>query len=324
MSHLTEDDLNQIRFIDKAALGPNRVIPTLSFYVDGEWHAWIKAEDKLIKMQMWPVESHYFGDVPERETDQCFSLLHLLAQHTFGPLMDRPFTALFNDIQNLAVSLAKCRFFYTHRETDDLCARRVLETEVEYIVTTCRGVYDLLQELISDHWRMIKLQDGSNKQELPKKRFAKMVDGSPTPGQLTSRYGLTDQFSQWYVDQEPFFAQLKSIRDRLMHNGANLELLYMTERGMAVQKEQKPFSDLYQWPADVEIQNGLVPLRPVLCKVIFSTIEACNSFARVLAEHIAVPLPVAPGLQFYSRGYHDRELASLESCIETASWCGDA
>jgi hypothetical protein len=73
-------------------LDPNRVVPGLYFFVKGEWHCWLIAGDKLCKMQMWPAEASYFGDKPERDTDQRFPLLEIIAQRTlFQGMLRRSF-----------------------------------------------------------------------------------------------------------------------------------------------------------------------------------------------------------------------------------------
>ena len=75
--------LKEVPFL-KPNISPGHPILSLSFFVQDEWHCWLPHGDKLVKMKMWPVESTYFGDKPERDSDQDFALLNLMAQRTFG------------------------------------------------------------------------------------------------------------------------------------------------------------------------------------------------------------------------------------------------
>ena len=185
--------------------------------MNSEWHVWLKLQDHLAKIAGTPSEGHYFGDCPDKATDQSFELLNLMAQHTLTREMLRIFGALSSDIRNLAASLAKCRFIFRHQTANDASLHRFIETETEFLVTTCRSVFDLLQEAVADHWKMTVLADGRPKQVLPKKRFKEVMrtkdDGDLTPEHLEEKYGLTPDFAQWYVSQALFFALLKDVRD---------------------------------------------------------------------------------------------------------------
>jgi hypothetical protein len=100
----------------KKPLDPHCVFITLDFYVNGEWHCWIPNGDKLFKIKAWPVEAYFFADKQDRNSDQCFDLLNLMAQRTLTEEMCRDFSALWNDYQGLSASLAKLRLYNSNRD----------------------------------------------------------------------------------------------------------------------------------------------------------------------------------------------------------------
>ena len=317
------EQLKEIPFFDAAAWHPGRDIYCLQFFVKGMWHSWIPTPDGLLKMQMWPSESNYLGDAPEQNTDQCFLLAHFTVQHASFPEMQRSHKGIWNDFQNLATSLAKIRCFFQALPKKHE-ASRFVQTEIEYMVMVCRGVYDLLQEMISAHWERIRLHDTTIKKRKMPKSFADVLFQSSkqrTPEQISSRYGLPLLISQWYCQQFPFFSWLRDLRDRLAHGGnSSVDILFATERGFAIQRSEKPWCDLYDWPKDCEQPNGLVPIRPALCAIVRNVLQTCDSFAHLLQTTIKVPEELFPGLRLYSRGYYDKHLNELDAVIQGALW----
>lgn len=179
--------------------------------------------------------------------------------------------------------------------------------------------------MIAAHWDRIKLhKPPRNKRQLPKS-FAEVVlkGDQPRPSaDLVDRFGLPQIFADWYVSQTKFFKWLRSLRNRMAHGGSSAaKILYCAERGYAIHRGEKPWCDLYDWPKEVELQNGLVPIRPALCAMIWNTVTVTDSFAQVLEHTIELPNPLFPGLCYYSRGYHDREFHQIGDVLHNSWWC---
>ena len=100
-----------------------------------------------------------------------------------------------------------------------------------------------------------------------------------------------------------------------------MKLLYSTERGYAIHRNEKHWRELYDWPKEVELPNELVPIRPLLCTIIWNVVRATETFAQVLERTIQLPEPLFPGLRFYSRGYYDRELDEIPHVMHNSWWC---
>jgi hypothetical protein len=315
-----------IPFFDAASWSPDRAISSLHFFVKGEWHCWFPAGNELQRVYAWPSEASYFGDAPERSTDQSFQFLNLTYQRASFPEMYRASHGIWNDFQNFATSLAKINlFFQSSKKTKGTETTRFVQTEIEYIVMVARGVYDLLQEMIAAHWDRIRLHKPlKSKRQLPKS-FADVVlkgDQPRSSEELIEKYGLPKVFADWYVSQTRFFKWLRSLRNRMAHGGGSpVKILFCAERGYAIQRGEKPWCDLYDWPKEVEVQNGLVPIRPAICTIIWNTVTVTDSFAQVLERTIEFPKELFPGLKYYSRGYHDREFHQIGEVLTNSWWC---
>lgn len=315
-------ELEQVPYLAKP-FPASSIVASLSFFVGGEWHCWLPVGGKLQKMKMWPYEASYFGDRPERGTDQFFPLFDLLAQRTLQPGMTRAKNGLQNDFRGLAASLAKMSLY--HREgIGGVEVRWFMQTELEYVLMVARSVFDLLQEVISAHWASIKVAGQRHKRKLPGS-FSDVIrqgDRLRTAEEIAEKYSLSPSLADWYSAQAPFFMVLRSLRDKVMHGGAlPAETLFVTDRGFAIFRDLKPFSELYQWPVECELPNHLVPLRPVVCRIIQSTRDACDSFAKYLLDNVQLPPEIAPGFRYYSRGEHDCELTLVPKILKDSLWC---
>jgi len=313
--------LQEVPFL-KSPLDPKHDIVTLQFYVNEEWHCWLPYGDKLVKMQMWPVEANYFGDKPERNTDQSFSLLDMMAQRTLGGEMYRTFHALWNDYHGLSASLAKMRLYYASRANEEYGIRRFVQSEIEYLAILCRSIFDLLQELVCLHMARIYVPAGPQPKKLPN-GFRDVVHKNNqdlSADKLVSRYHLPHPIAEWYVRHRDFFMQLRAIRDRIVHRGSTIEMIFSTDQGFAVSRDNDPFGGLYNWPSTCELPNSLVPIRPALATMVFKTIAACDDFAATLSTSVVMPGDLAPGLRLYSRGINDREFVVIKASMAQSQW----
>jgi hypothetical protein len=202
---------------------------------------------------------------------------------------------------------------------------RFVQTEVEYIIYVIRSVFDLLQEMIAGHWDRIELLDKSvKKQKLPKS-FADVLlhkETLRTSEEITKRYGLPKPFADWYVENAKFFMFIRTLRNRLAHSGHSpIEALFCTERGFAIFRKERHWCELYDWPKEVELPNELVPLRPVLCTMVWAIVAATDTFAQILTKTIVLPGELFPGLRYFSRGYHDHEFIKMDKVLEHSWWC---
>lgn len=318
---IPHSELQAIPFFD-SGFDPAHVITTLSFYVDGEWHSWIPVGDKLQKMKGWPVEANYFGDCRERDTDQRFPLLELLSQRTLTNDMHGRFRAIWNDFQMMAASLGKVQLFYESRDHTTLGIRRFMQSEIEMLTNVCRSIFDLLQEIAAAHIARIHVPDSPPAKRLPSS-FRAMVfksNARMSVTEIVTRYQIPAEIAEWYCRHIDFFLDLRSIRDKFIHGGKTIEMIFSTDRGFAVSREDDPFYGLFDWPVSCESPNSLVPIRPVLCTVVRCTLDACDDFVKTLESSVQLPDMLAPKLSLWSRGINDHKLEEIDSVLAGSLW----
>lgn len=323
MRTITTEDLQQIPFIDHANIN-GRIIRSLSFYSDGEWHFWLNTERGLFKIKGTPGEALYFGEEPEREDDIHLHFIDFICQRAYWSSVTKPVEGLISDVYNVAASLAKLSLLATHaHDQSRMGLSRMVTTELEYLFSTCRSMFDLLQETIAALWKTVRLLDESiTKRSLPTS-FSDVVfkAGRPqTAAEIQQRYGLPQDLALFYEESTPFFTQLRSFRDNIIHRGSTFEVVYVTERGFAVHEKLRPFCDFGVWDEPHKLPNGLCSLRPAASYVVLRTLEACDRFSRRLESCIQFPPPIAPGFRIFVRGFCNHELASVNEVIGRCLW----
>lgn len=301
-----------------------RTIRSLSFYSDGEWHFWLTTERGLFKSKGTPGEALYFGKDPEREDDIHLHFIDFICQRAYWSSVEKPVEGLISDVYNLAASLAKLSLLATHaRDQDRMRLRRMVNTELEYLFSTCRSMFDLLQETIAALWKTVRLLDESVvKRPLPL-AFSDVLlkSGRPlTVAEIQQRYGLPQELALFYEESAPFFTQLRSFRDNIIHRGSTFDMVYVTENGFAVHERLRPFCDFGVWNEPHKLPNGLCSLRPVASYVVLRTLEACDRFSRLLESCIQFPPPIAPGFRVFVRGFCNGELASVDAVVKQCLW----
>src|ERR1700687_5996009 len=105
-----------------------------------------------MKVQIWPAECPYFGTKPKKDHDGCFHFIDLIAQRACFNQIAKPFGGLQDDIFTLAASLAKVRWLHETKLAIGSGVTRMVATEIDYIFSACRSIFDLLQEILFKLW----------------------------------------------------------------------------------------------------------------------------------------------------------------------------
>lgn len=319
---ISRTELAKIPYIDAEAIG-GRSLTTLTFYEAKQWHMWIATPDGLHPLLGHPVEGDYFGKEPESETDACVTFLDFMAQRACWADALHPIEGLSCDIHNLGASLAKIDLFYKVSRERKTEISRFVSTEIEYIFSVCRSIFDLLQKTISRLWsRIIPTDKSLLKKNLPDS-FRGMVlkDRSlMTPGEISQRWNIPKEFAEYYARQGPFFELLRGYRDQISHHGKDLRFLFVTERGFALSADTDPFACFKVWNDEHMLPNRLASLRPILAHIITETIKACEEFTSVMQRFIIFPPPIAPEFTLFLRGHHTKELLQMSSIIDNCLW----
>jgi hypothetical protein len=221
----------------------------------------------------------------------------------------------------MGTSIAKLKHVWKFRnEIGNGNEARFASTELEYLVALCRTVFDLLQETFSLLWansvRLTSPEDEAFRRGHPLPRtFSKMVldqkERPRTADEIVSKFRLPPPLAKQFADAAPFFAQLRRVRDRVIHRGGNFRGVYGTERGFCVDPTRVPFKDFPGWKPEHQYNDNISTILPWLADLVIRTIETCNGLVGVFTQTIVLPPAIAPGYLIIVRGPHNDVLASL-------------
>jgi hypothetical protein len=322
MSAVSLDELAKVPFVDLKDLR-GRTISSLSFW-DGEWHLWVQlADGKLMKIQGWPAEGGYFGKDAQQPMDAYLEFLNFIAQHCSIPSVMPMFISLQQDFFNMCASIRK--FDLLHEQSGNLktAAGRLVATELEYLFSLCRSVFDLLQEIVAVQWQAVKLVDPNIKKKQLPRSFADVALSAGTlrsEDELINRFHLPQPLAAFYARHGLFFEILRTFRDRFVHGGSTPEQVFVTERGFAVVRTSQPFCRFTLWTEEHMLPNELCSLRPVIGHLVVETLRACEDDATTIQTIIQWPPPIAPGMSFFLRGFFNGSMAQCTEAIDKCLW----
>jgi hypothetical protein len=153
--------------------------------------------------------------------------MDFIAQHASFPELKFAVVGVMDDISNLSASLAKLQLLHASRDSVGSGTTRMVATEVEYILSVCRSLFDLLQEVISKLWQKVTLTASAGKKRPMKGSFASVAlfhEAPVTAEKLVEKYGLPEPLAVFYTAVAPFFLQLRTIRNNLLHHGRRSRL----------------------------------------------------------------------------------------------------
>jgi hypothetical protein len=315
-------NFQKIPHIDATTLS-GRFVASLSFLADGQWTQWIPTEDGLISMKAWPAESCYFAKERERESDCFFQFLDFIAQRGNLTSVQKAFRGLIEDFFNLAASLQKFDILFENYEKHRLGLSRLVATELEYLVSLCRSIFDLLQEVIAAQWHSVALLDKSNKKKQLPKSFSEMVlKGQDLRSQedIEQRFLIPADLAFFYHGAGPFFQLLRTLRDKFIHGGNSPESIFVTSQGFAMKGDVEPFSKLMVWNQEHRLPNDLCSLRPVLAYFVNETLRACEAYSVAIQNVVQFFPPTCPGMKFFMRGFFSNQLLQSESILSECKW----
>jgi hypothetical protein len=297
-------EFSQIPFFDHPEI-PGRFVTSVMFYNDAGWRVWLQTEgNKFVEVQAWPAETFYFGTKPEQQDDIYSVFLTLLAQRINYSDLKPIFSGIADDYFNLSASLEKLKLIAAKAEQRG--AARMAATEVEYLLSLCRSLFDLLQEVIEKLWDRTTLTVPNGKKRALKQSFSDMVLHANTPRtaqELCDRFGIPPVLADCYAKHAPLFLKLRQFRDNLVHRGYQVQAIFAGDGTFLIRRGFGPFRPLNIW-YDPECQpNDLVPLMPALHMLVYATISACEEFGDALFKCIKFPPPIVPDMALFMRGY---------------------
>ena len=273
----------------------------------------VENENRLIEVQAWPAEAVYFADAMQSPDDLALHFLDFMAQRANITAVEKPILGLHDDLFNLCASLAKIDHLHQERKKIGTGVSRMIVTEVEFLFSICRSIFDLLQEIISTIWGSIQLHDSTVTKKPLKDAFSSMVlfESRPCGSQeLSKRFGLPAPLADYYVRHTEFFLTLRQFRDNVIHRGSVVQTIFSSDDGFLIRRDTRPFSSMQIWNDSERSPTGLVPLSPAIGMLIYQTLVACEDFSSTIASMIQFPPPIAPGMSLYARSYFNAAMSA--------------
>jgi len=102
------DEIGVIQYVDPRAILRGQIVCTGTFRTDGQWQLWFANNGRLLPIQIVDLsEGTYFGDCAATPHDLALHALNLIAQHACFEETAKPFMGIWDDLYNVAASLAK-------------------------------------------------------------------------------------------------------------------------------------------------------------------------------------------------------------------------
>ena len=294
-----------------------------------EWHAWVPRPDGTL----FPVkprdvgEGIYLAREEARADDIYFPFASFVWQRASWAEVRHWYRAIIEDVHQLAASIAKIDFFWAMRERapgGGLGIRRFVSSELEYLLTVCRSVFDELQEVVGAIWGRVRLLDQEQQRRKGQLRssFADMVivNGElMTAEQIAERRRIPPPLAAAYASAGSFLVLLRGLRDGIIHHGKDAPVVGAAERGFVVLKNEKAFASLPIWNDEHSLNEHAVSLRPALAYVAVTTLHTCNTFADILGQLFEFPRDLAPDHRLFIRSVHGGALIAAQDILQGAS-----
>ena len=313
---LPKTELEKLNHIDCLNIA-GRAIPLLPYWDGESWHGWVIKDNQLIDFHPHDVrQGEYFGVKAAEENDIILPFIEFFWQHASWPDLFMLYYRISDDIQNLLTSLAKIDHFFITRDSIGSGVSFFVATEIEYLITVSRSIFDLLQEIISVIWKTHIIlidqnaQQMKDKMHLPKSFKDILITNNRlrTKEEIIAKYHFIDELASFYSNIGEFFFCLRSYRDDLIHLGVVLDYIYSTEKGFCVDIKRKPFSLFNIWKDEYKYNDHIYSLRPFLAHIMCYTIGSCNAFIDVIRRTIQFPEPLTSKCRVYNRYFNNSSI----------------
>jgi hypothetical protein len=289
---------------------------------ESDWYIWVTSPNGLQRVRGFPERSLYFGKQVESSHDIYIPFFSFYTQSALFPDVQTLVSRLLVDVRHLSTSMSKIGLFDYLSRNGNLNPDQFVKSEVEYIFTTCRSMYETLYFVIKNTWGHIEILEGG-KQELPKKFGDVALDSDGNPEDLTylkEELELPDKLAEYFVDAAEDFANIRDARDKIIHHGKSLRTIFLAEDGLAVKIDEELFEGFDVWSDEQINENNLAPIWPIIAYVQRATFDALNNYVASLTDSITFPDPIAPDYTVFLRGDTIRYLPYLGYLIEVDPW----
>jgi hypothetical protein len=246
----------------------------------------------MISVFAEPVESTYFSEsIANSQRDLFLKLADVIVRHYSYPDTMENLLQIVDKVISSSVVVEK--YFLSlirYRSTKNSLLADLVATDLEYLFTNTRAIYDLLQAIFRDLWeRKTKIK--------MKGSFTKTLQRSEYD--LRSKYKLPDPMLRYYDSCRPFFNKILTTRNAILHFAdvgkiRPREVVICLDEGFALVRSElntlAQFLDI--WREDKIKLNGLLSLLTLIAYVNKTILEDCERFSEALTRTIDPPEPI--------------------------------
>lgn len=314
MRNVDRDDLRKVPYIDHIP-DDDRAVFLQPFLdkVDNKWKIFVPERNKLTWLFAEPVDSCYYAEeIIDNSKDIYLKIIDVVGRHYSYESAINTLSRIIRDLENCSVVVEKYfLFFNIYRKSKDLLISNLIATDLEYFFGNVRSMYDLLQRLLQDLWKR-------NKDRNLPRNFSKMMINSKD---LERKYDLPEPLVKYYVDTKDFFVKCREIRNSIYHRGFDIQIVFCTEEGFAMQKDNplfpNPLTSVFDiWPKAKIKENGLVSILALISHINRELLKNTDEFTQALVHSIKPPLPISETHKLFLRGPYIHHLLKSKEYLE--------
>ncbi len=318
--------LANVPYLDLSRLG-DRIVNLMPFWDGTEWHTWFPVRNGLEHMKpVNVVSSDYVAKTAADENDVWIPFVEFMWQRASWPETRAAISGISADFHNFATSAAKLEHYFKARGDIGMGTSHFVATEMEYLFTTSRSVFDLLHLAVSSIWRtrikLIDLDAEKYKRQLPNRLSSFLLKDDKSvrsAEEMCKKCRLPGSLASAYVSMAPFFQKVRCFRDGVIHGGKNPSTIFVTEKGFCIRGDSPEFQLFDIWKNEHWENQDLVSLKPLISYLVTQTIVICDGLIDAFARNICFPEEIAPGYKIFVRGFHNGALTRL---IRNGPWWG--
>ncbi len=322
--NVSRAQLQQIPWLDLENIG-DRAVDLMPVFDGARWTMWLHATDGRM-LEIHPVDvgsGTYLANAPAEPTDLSFMFLELVWQHLSWPSVARSTSAIMDDIENLAGSLAKIDFFWEHRAKVPRGLDAFVRSETEYLLIVARSLLDHLHEVIVGVWGGIRLVDEERQRKKkqcplpPKLSKTCLADNKVRSAEdLQVKYALAPLVAHAYQEVGEFVATVRRLRDGVVHQGKTTGPIYVVPRGFGVGRKEALARALPTvWKPEHAHNEHVLSLRPLLAHIALQALYSCNTLASAMLKSFAMPPALAPAHRVFYRMPHADALLRAQGVL---------
>ena len=278
----------------------------------------VPKDDGIIFLKGKPEQGSYYARSPvDNGRDVYLRLADFITRYCSFPPTMKTLIGVERDFLNCSVVVEKYFILLDlfRKKGNPLIANLVM-TDIEFLFSNIRSVYDSLQMLTKD---VLKHHGNSRSRKLPDSYYhmVKLDDA-----EMKRKYNLPDPLMGVYSSTRNFFLDCRRIRDGFRHYRIDIPVIFSLDEGFALQKDSLLFSDPVVstfdiWPTHKVKANNLVSVLALISYLNKTVLTHAATLSEALEASVSVPPPVLRDqIRLFLRGPYTHHLVKCQRYLE--------